>query len=99
VARGNLNPRLSGESGLGTLTGEPTPFCLNSKTLELAIDPAELAKIVDSAMRDDAPASQDGAALVRLEIIDLALYQAICQHPELLRALIGGPLRASCRRP
>lgn len=51
------------------------------------LDWAELDHAVMTALKDSTQPPIETASVLRLDIVDLALYQALCKHPELLRTL------------
>jgi hypothetical protein len=51
------------------------------------VNQQELGDVIRLSLESEARVSRDFASVLRIDVIDIALYRALCAHPELLRTL------------
>lgn len=73
--------------GYGDDYHDEAPLLSEYQTSELQVDWADFGKLLVPALTNPAPLRREVASVLRLDVVDLALYQALCRHPELLKSL------------
>jgi hypothetical protein len=73
--------------GIGDDYVDELPLLAEYQTSEFQLDWTELDRVVIDAVKHVGRPEDETASVLRLDVVDFALYQALCKHPELLKTL------------